>query len=261
MRLAILILLLVAQVDIPFPGSPPIATNAFPSISNLQLRLEADCVTSGPCANPSDGTTVSTWVDQSGNSRTLTMVAGTCTLHTNQINSLPAVTFASGCRGNLASSIAWVSGSSGGITEFVVLSLSSTSAVAVIASGTVSNTFVYAFAKCYNDSSNAEQSAGLDENQGVGCGTATATTTFHQMNVTAKDLTNPIFRLDRASDATRLGAGGTFAGAITAVGADVQGGINFPFPGQLSFLAVYNRILTGPEITQVETYLHTKYGL
>jgi hypothetical protein len=69
-------------------------TNAFSGISNLTLWLRADCVT-GNAADPADNSTVSTWVDLSGNGNNATGY-GTPTYQSdaaNLINSQPVVNF------------------------------------------------------------------------------------------------------------------------------------------------------------------------
>ena len=69
-------------------------TDAFSGISNLTLWLRADCVT-GNAADPADNSTVSTWVDLSGNGNNATGY-GTPTYQSdaaNLINSQPVVNF------------------------------------------------------------------------------------------------------------------------------------------------------------------------
>src|SRR5207248_8234910 len=104
----------------PGPGIGPYASSG-PPLTNLQLWLEADCITySGGCSTPSDGTSISAWHDQSGNGNDLSKDSGTCTFHTAQINGKPSVTFSS-CRWSIANSIAAVSDH----IIFVVLQLDS----------------------------------------------------------------------------------------------------------------------------------------
>jgi len=91
------ILMVGTQLLIPTTSSasnPCPNTDAFSGITNLTLWLRADCVT-GNAADPADNSTVSTWVDLSGNGNNATGY-GTPTYQsdaTNLINSQPVVNF------------------------------------------------------------------------------------------------------------------------------------------------------------------------
>ncbi len=75
------------------------------SINNLVCWYQtADLLNSG--ALPSNGATVSTWKDKSGNGRDLTTNAGSPTFQTNFTNSKPAVHFPSGAGMVVSSSLA-----------------------------------------------------------------------------------------------------------------------------------------------------------
>lgn len=230
----------------------------FPSITNLQLLLEADCITVAPCTSPADGTVLSTWADNSGNGRTATVASGTCTFHTNQVNGLPSVTFSS-CHANFTA-IAWNAGGLG-ITEFVVLALTDVVNKQELNTGTTAS-FAYMFSKDPNNNNSAEQLVTNDNSVSRGRGTAAPDTSFHQMNVTYSNVADPVFRLGRAADTTIGGAHGSTGGSTSGIGWDKPaGGNNFPFSGKLAEDIIFDRILNSTEIGQVETYLNNKYGL
>ncbi len=72
------------------PGYP-----AAPYATGLQFKYSADCITftSSVCGTLADGSNVNTWADSSGNGRDATYNQGNhSVLHTNVLNSLPAVT-------------------------------------------------------------------------------------------------------------------------------------------------------------------------
>jgi len=91
------ILMVSTQLLIPTTSSasnPCPNTDAFSGIASLTLWLRADCVT-GNAADPADNSTVSTWVDLSGNGNNATG-HGTPTYQSdaaNLINSQPVVNF------------------------------------------------------------------------------------------------------------------------------------------------------------------------
>src|SRR5947209_18963882 len=83
---------------------------ALPVTSGLMLWFDASQIT-----GLSNGSSLTTWTDQSGNANNATTGSGTVTYNTARINGLPAGTF-SGAYISLASAIA----ASSGNTAFVV---------------------------------------------------------------------------------------------------------------------------------------------
>lgn len=233
-----------------------LSAQTYPSISNLQLRYEADCITSGPCAAPADGTNITAWADQSGNANTGTVSSGTCTLHTGQINGKQTVTFTGNCHIDF-SNVAIATGA----TMFVTLKLSATGSPNELVTGSRFS-LGYVFGKEPNTSTQREQAAyGDDYFTPVFLGTAGPDTSYHQMNVAYGSGGTTELRLDCGVDGTLPSAAG-FSNYTNGLGRDKPNGGNaFPFTGQLAFLAIYDRKLTSTEIGQVESYLYSKYGV
>jgi hypothetical protein len=92
----------------------------------------------------------------------------------------------------------------------------------------------------------------------IGLSTSNADTNWHQINVTYNGSAYA-FRLDRAADGSGTNAQ-TITDNQTVIGRNDQGGYEY-FLGELAEIFIYSRVLSGAEITSVETYLNTKYGL
>jgi hypothetical protein len=223
---------------------PPLGS--IPS-SGLQLWFKADTFA------VSDGTSVSSWADQSGNANDGTVSSGTATFHTAQINGRPAVTFSS-CHLTLATGIV----PSNGHSLFAVFKLSSTAAKSSLFSG-AANTLTYWLA-------NGGKLQGVDKTQALqfGVGTASQDTNWHQSNVLMSNNSGGFFlqfRLDRASDATSSStATDVGSGNQTALGYNAANG-GEAFAGQLAEFLYYNRTITSTEVTTIETYLNSRYAL
>ncbi len=223
----------------------------FPSgIPNLAVRYEADCITfvSSVCGTPSNGSTLTTWADESGNANTATVGGGTCTFNTNQVNSNPAVTLAS-CWLTLGSSIAFYAS---GQTTFVVTKLSSTAGGAIWSgAGSASVTF----------SANASHLNILSytTNVGLGSGTFVSDLNWHQRGFNFAvncDTTGTSYRVDETNDGSGNACGNPTT--QTTIGRNAGNSSEY-FPGQLAALISYTRMLTTSERCQVEVYLATKY--
>jgi hypothetical protein len=251
----LLVAVLAHSQSLPFPG-PGAGAGGPPgpgTIANLKAQWEADCITftSSVCGVPADGTSITAWADESGNANDLTKQAGTCTFHTNQVNTThPAVTFTTACYFTTAATINLF----GGKTLFVVIKLASNSGAYIFSGASAS--FSYWAGETQGGTAR-QQGADRTANTLLGYGTATADTNWHQMNVVqASGSVQPTFRRDRATD-TRLGGSAN----VIVVGNNNVGRTTQSIDGQIAALIVYDRDLTAGEITTVETYLNSKYGL
>ncbi len=228
---------------------------SFPSsISNLAARWEADCITfpSSVCGTPSNGSSVSTWADQSGNGNTFTIAAGTCTFNTSQINSKPAVNFNATCHGTITS----INFASGGSTVYTVLKLANTSGGYALLSGVHNGSINQWFAET--------KEQGLDDTTAtnMGGGTANADTNWHQLGFglsTNCTITGSFYRIDMAADGSPSSNGPSTCDE-TGIGWNVAGS-NQIFSGQVAALIVWQKELNSTERGLVECYLWGKYAL
>jgi hypothetical protein len=97
----------------------------------------------------------------------------------------------------------------------------------------------------------------------LGAGTAVLDQLWHQTNVVQTNNSAGFaiaFRLDRASDATSASSANNLTGTIHSIGDDFRS-TNQVYAGYIAEIILYNRVLTGTEVTTIETYFHTKYGL
>lgn len=253
MRLAVFLIVgLLSAQSVIFPG--PGAANGAPfspsDLSGLQVWHAADTgnnCSGSPCTN---GATQTTWADKSVNGNTATQTGvGPDIYNTSQINGQPAVTFS-------ASTFTWATpiNLQTASTIFTVMKLTTTAANQVLVTGTVAGAVVQLLA--FNNSGIKEQ--GFSTGVVNAFGTTAADTSWHQINSTY-DNTTAVLRIDRASDGSTVLSSAILQNS-TGFGSYTPGGI-FSFTGQLAELIIYNRVLTGPEITQVETYLNGRYGL
>jgi hypothetical protein len=219
-------------------------------IPGLVEWLSADCITltGTTCSVPSDGTTNFQWSDRSGNANNAGYSSGTCTFHTNQINSLPAVTFSS-CELTPPGFL----NSSTGQTAFAALSATTAGGTFIGAahdgfSYTISNGGFVQFVECQGV-----------VNLGLGSGTVGGAG-WLQINAVYTVGSAPGYRISQTTDPE---SGGTFSACnadTNAIGFDRDSGSQF-YTGQLAEIIVYNSSLTLTQIQQVEGYLHSKYGI
>ena len=242
------------------PTGVPVAASPSIPYNGLVAWWSADCISlsdASTCATPSNGSTVTLWYDRSGNSLNLVNNTGTCTFNTAQINSKPAVNFSS-C-GLTFSSSNYAYAFRGAVTVFAVIHGTNSGASGTIIAGPLNpKSFQYR----YNGAGAKEQAFVNTGVASLGTGTAASDTSYHQINVKCDITTNPSFRIDRATDTTISGAScsAVSGGAQSSVGYRVDAGNEF-FPGDLAELLYYSRVLSSAEITTVETYLNSKYGL
>lgn len=258
---------LFGQMVYPFPG-PRVLTVPPPS-SGLQVWWEADFGSncSGAC---SDGSSQSTWADQSatannGQLTPIPSVQNPCVAsvyHTNQINGKPAVTFNGNDSDGSETCFFFpnnINISASTTTSFAVVHVTkSADDINSVVTSNISNGYFW-----WVDGNSGTNLQRLYQGVSatVGVSTSTGDTSWHQVNVAYNSATGAYaFRRDRAVDGS--GTNALALGAITQVGSSNVGGGNFfTFNGQIAAILIYNRVLTGGEITTVETYLNGKYGL
>lgn len=228
--------------------------------TGMSVWYSADCITysSSVCSVPATGTAITAWADRSGNANNLTKATGTCTFNTAQINTQPAVTFAS-CGFSMASGIGTGTGT---YTMFVVMKRSSTTGKGDFSSCSPSTQGCFKYHTGDTSKIEGVDSAG---NAMIGLGTAAPDTSWHQLNTKVAAGTGVTFslafRLGRSADPIGSSTSNTgFSNPVKAIGYDAQNNNEF-FAGQIAELILYNYGLTGTDITQAEAYLNTKYGL
>lgn len=243
-----------------FPWPSPVA--ALGPVTGMRFWYSADCITySGSvCSVPSNGSTLTTWDDRSGNALTATVQTGTCTFNTSQINGQPAVAFSS-CGLTNANTALY-----GAVNIFAVFKRSSSTGKGVFVAG-VSGGLSGSSLKYWTDTGFMQ---GMDMSQviQIGHGSSSPDTSWHQGNTAyTNNVETLAFRLDRASDGGTITGNDAVSRATTSVGYDRNGSGTEFFPGDIAEIIFYGSgpggtpALTSPQITQVENYLFAKYGL
>jgi hypothetical protein len=219
----------------------------------MTLWLSGDCITytSSVCGTPSNGSTITSWADRSGNGNSILYNNGSSvTFNTNQINGLPAAAVGN-TQWKLNSTIA----ASTGYSAFSVIKLSGTARGDLF--GPVLITGGDGFKWWFTTVQGADSSSAVQ----LGTGTTTlSTSTWFQSNVTFVNNSSTLnFRLSRATDTT---SGATSHNITGAIGTFFASGVSSElFAGSVAEVILYNRVLSGTEITTVEAYLNQKYGL
>ncbi len=234
-----------------------------PPSSGMLLWWEADV--GANCAGAcSDGSSQSSWADQSGNGNNGTLtpsISSPCVpsvYHTNQINGKPAVTF----NGN--TTVGLETCFSVGVAGAGLDNKSATSMFLVVKQTDNAGNYTYAsggsgaYAWDNNSGSNLNRSTKACIAL-IGTGSASDDTSWHQLNTTYNG-SAWTFRKDRATDGSGTNAQTIGANWLT-LGVNLCGGGIAALKGQIAEFILYNRVLSGPEITTVETYLNSKYGL
>lgn len=240
-------------------------------LSGLQLWLKADTGVLDASDNPItvDSTAVKTWQDQSGNNRHATQAtAGSRPIWrsgANGLNNLPGIendTTAKflGATANLFTTA---------VTMFVVVRFfdSTTRYAAIDIKGNYPNHFAIE-QNTFNGSNKNGFTAGASNLRTDGASstngqvfTIAATTGTGSTPIIA----NTNYRVNSvAQTLTLTGGGGNFINYTSVNGYTLGSftpGNTLGMKGKLFEVAVYNRVLTGTEITQVENYLKSKWGL
>lgn len=236
----------------------PTAYNAGASgpVSGMSLWFSADCITytSSVCGTPSNGTSISSWADRSGNANNWTKSSGTCTFNTNQVNSKPAVTFSS-CYGNFGTIIS----ASSGHTAFLVYQTSATSGIYIFGS---SNLGGFGWSAAWT--TGAQE---LDKQNQTALGVATNHVTsgsWTQINTLMQNAASGFimdFRMSSAVDTLSSSTSADISvNGPSGMGADMFNN-SAPFSGQAAEIMYYNTTLTLTQIQQNEAYFRSKYGV
>jgi hypothetical protein len=213
--------------------------------SGLQWWFDARDIT-----GVSDGSTISSWNDSSGNSHTATVSTGSATYHTNQYNGGAALTLAS-CRMAISGSVT----STGVHTIFAVFKLSATSGDQVLCGQNGTSGINYRLVQS-NGGSARLQFAWADSGTGMeGTGTAAPDTSWHYANMGQNSSLSLDFRLDGAAD-TFIAGSSLSAGTAAPITIGGTGAGEYLI-GQLQVLGYYNRLLTLTERQAVESGLST----
>lgn len=253
--LAVFALGLTAQYIRYIPMKPPVTCGSPVAGMDLWLKSDAGVTCSGGCTN---GASVTSWADQSGNSRTATTASGTLTYNTAQINGLPAISEASAAWATIGGTTIPANGHE---TIFVVFNSSGTTVKGFI--GSSSNGLTY-----YVQTTNTSGSAfGLDEASSLFLGGTTGaltmnTGTWYQANVahqsTFGGLPSIQFRLSRANITSTLSANNNANGSNQVF---TYASSTDPFIGSIAEIIYYTSLLSGGNITTNETYLNCRYGI
>jgi len=225
-------------------------------VPNLQFWFSADCITytSSVCGTPSNGTSISSWADHSGNSNNLSKTSGTCTYTANQINGHPDVVFSS-CILSLTNAIA----AQCCHHLFAVIQLASTSTTVTLVGGT---SHACEFTYDFPTSGGSYQLVNIQNASGGATGLHSPDLNWHQVGFYYPNIGTAAPRIDRTSD-TNTNPGGNCTGPITVIGEDPTPA--FVFSGNIAEIIYYqdnaNDPVSAANITVIETYLHTKYGL
>ncbi len=182
------------------------------------------------------------------------LAVGTVAIDSSQLNSLNVLKWPAASGGGLyvlQPGLTLV----GGATFFIVAKGSTGAGSQSIIGGTTSNTALY----LANGSANILLVDGGTAVIGTSSAAWTAGTWF-QANVTYNASTGAYaFRQARTAANSGTGATGSGTGASSEIGGD--GGTAFLNAASIAAIIVYNRVLTGPEITVIENYLFAKWGV
>lgn len=223
-------------------------------LSGLQVWHLADFGSncSGACTN---GASQTTWADKSSNANNATngtLGAFSCssgTYNTSQINGKPAVQFV-----NSPTCFVWGTpiNLQTASTMFLVARLTTATGNQSLVTGATGNPLMYEFGR-----SGKEQSL-ITSGTVLVAGSAASNTSWHQVNATYNGTTATL-RIDRAPDGS-ASPGEAITTNELGFGFNARNPSDI-FSGQLAEMIIYNRVLTSPEITQVENYLNGRYGL
>jgi hypothetical protein len=226
-------------------------------VSGSQFWFSADCITlsGGVCSTPSNGSSVTTWSDRSGNSRNATTFTGTLTFNTSQINGLPAVSSTGSSYANIGGSTISASNAH---TVFAAAATTNNPGVGGIVGGTSgAGSLLYYMA---TPSGQATDCPGFFYG---GTSGAFTSGTFYQINLEqhgpAFSGTFLQFRRNRATDSTT--APGTACNANPPTQIFTYSDASNTFKGKIAEIIYYNSNLGGTDTTTNETYLNCRYGL
>lgn len=222
-------------------------------IAGLHLWLKADgLVYNTGTTQATDGQTVETWVDASGegNDAVQATSGNRPTFQTNEINGLPCLRFDSGRPDFMAGTIAVVGGA---VTVFVISKRTSGNACYVDLSpdgGNNQNGFIH-----YSEATVEK----IEINGGGACSYSNASTSWQYKgtrHLTA-DRQTYLDGVSQDTDTTSLTLATT---TVYRIGRFYLGDI-YPLNGDIAEIIVYNSSLSDPDMASVHAYLADKYGL
>jgi hypothetical protein len=220
------------------------------TINDLQLWIETDDILA------SNGSTVSTLGDRTpwlGGTRCYVSADAAVTLTAATLNALNAITWAAGGGYfTLPTPFYQFNGS----TIFVVFKLSSTAGTQALVGGATGSTALY------GTNSGGGKLVLVDSGHAVLATdtTALSTGTWYQANATYNPSTGAYaFRVARAASSSGTAATGSGTGVTEYVGGDEA--TNTLAGASLAVLIVYNAVLSSAQISSVENYLHSKWGV
>ncbi len=248
---------LFSQTVYPFPGPTPVAPPIPLTGALVWWSADFGSNCSGMVCN--DGDSQDTFADRSGNGNNgVLSIGGTpCVAtiyHTNQINGMPADTY-NGVNTDPGKSCFGVSfaglDNKSAVTWFLAMKQNA------------SNQAIMAGNNNSLSLQSVGGSQGVNKNcvAAIGTSTSAGDTSWHQFNFTYDAGTGAYaFRRDRSADGSGTNSQ-TITGNWLLLGSNIGCGGVATLNGQIAEFIMYNRVLTGGEITTVETYLNGKYGL
>lgn len=233
------------------------ASSAIPgTIPDLVMWIETDNILGAAGATVNRLQEKTPWIG--GVAAYPTLAAAPAVIDGAQLNGLNVLKWTATSTGSYALQPAvWLIG---GCTYFFVgrgLNNTKTGSQALLASGTAASPALY----LSNGTGNQFVSLVNEGIAAIGtCSVGWTLGTFFQMNVTYNATTGAwAFRQNRT--AANSGTGTTGVGANTAMSMLGNDQFGSTLGGSIAALIVYNRVLTPTEITNVENYLHTKWGV
>lgn len=222
------------------------------TIPGLTFAFDASCVsiTGTTCSSPSNGTTLTTWANRAGFNNSYATMSGTCTFRSSQIGGQPAVTFdGTSCNSNFPAPLLaqYVTGA------VVMANASSAAKGTMFGSGSGGPAY-------WTCSGSKEQGNDAQQVSQTASGTAACDTNWHQMNFERALGNYPTYRLGESVDATINGTNAAWGSGPDAIGHNGQSGAEY-LNGQAALMLWYNRALTASEVTRLETYLHSRFGI
>ncbi|TAD87238.1 MAG: hypothetical protein EAY75_06310, partial [Bacteroidetes bacterium] len=235
----------IAKQALPFSilsSVSPQGNLTIPVSSGLRLHLDASQIT-----GLSNGATVNTWNDVSGNGNNATSSAGTPTYQTNALGGRPVVRFNDAPVFTTANLSAQFPSAT---TTFIVANINNDNAYNLVQSQSGDQWWRWsgdglAYPALFR-SSRIETYTAMP-NSGVQLFTVNSSATNWEMFINGAS---------RGVAAAAYSAGGalTIAGGANSLGAN-------PLNGDIAEVIIYNRVLTAAELDQVGSYLEVKYGL
>jgi hypothetical protein len=236
------------------------------SSTTLQIWYDGADISVFQPTNPSDGQGITQWNDKSAFAHNANPVGGVTarpTYETNELNSKSIVQFDGTSDCLSINPIAWAQGLSGYTLYIVAKGSDAYSGNWKKLIGT--DTYDFAIARNFNNGRFSVEHTGGYEAQS----TVTVDNSYHYLGVvfdgTATGNANRLkFRVDGTQDTLTFPSGqdvGTATGNGTVLHIGCLAGNQQYWGGGIAEILIFNRTLTAGEITNIESYLGTKWGL